>query len=121
MEENSAQFQRSLHSKLSHEICPWLIVNKRERFFSDLCRPQPCKAVNADPWYKQHYDNLTAGISGLDYRIPECPNSILAVFGELAFPVATSSSGEVVIAAAEYYQVSGHWFEASSEHGAQMT
>ena len=77
-----------------------------------LCRPFrtgiDVVTSSEDPlWYKPHYEELTEGISWIDYRIPGCTISVLAVFGESAFPVATSSSGEVVIAAALYENVSG--------------
>lgn len=72
-----------------------------------IFRAQASNVSFPDPWYKPHYDQLTAGITEMDYDIPGHPNSILAIFGDFAFPVATNAVDEVVIAAAGYNQVGG--------------
>jgi hypothetical protein len=55
-----------------------------------------------EPWYTEHYKSLTSGLTEIDYQ---STNSILPIFGEKAFPVATNSDGDVTIAAAEYGSV----------------
>lgn len=58
-----------------------------------------------DPWYKAHYDALTAGLTSLDGGGQA--NSDVQVFGEKAFAVAVTASGHPVIAAAEFGKVGG--------------
>ena len=54
-------------------------------------------------------DNCNRLVTGLDYGMS---NSVLAIFGEKAFPIATSSSGDVTIAGAEFGSVTNFEFLA---------
>jgi hypothetical protein len=75
---------------------------KPERTFVPWLNETKETARQKEAWYTAHYQALTAGISGLEYG---WSNSILAIFGEKAFPIATSGSGDVTIAGAEYGKV----------------
>ena len=56
------------------------------------------------PWYTTHYQALTQGIDAIDYTT--WINSIVAIFGEKSFPIATNGEGDVIIAGAEFGAVS---------------
>ena len=53
-------------------------------------------------WYISHYRFLTKNLTFLKYGLR---NSIMAIFGEKTFPIATNKHGDVTIAAAEFGQV----------------
>ena len=58
-----------------------------------------------DPWYEDHYAQLTEGIEGyIDQAPQKWRNSKLILTGEKAFPVWLDAFGEARIAAAEYGQ-----------------
>ncbi len=59
-------------------------------------------------WYAPHYNALTAKLSEIDYTLPTTglSPSVLALFGDKAFPVATNAAGDVTIAGAEFGTVS---------------
>ena len=67
-----------------------------------------CRLYKATPWYSNHYNALTAKLSEIDYTLPTTglSPSVLALFGDKAFPIATNTAGDVTIAGAEYGSVS---------------
>ncbi len=55
------------------------------------------------PWYTAHYQELTKGLTSIDYT--GWSNSVVAIFGEKAFPIATNGAGDVIISGAEFGKV----------------
>ncbi len=64
------------------------------------------------PWYIAHYQELTKGLTSIDYT--GWINSVVAIFGEKAFPIATNGAGDVVISGAEFGKVLSYSFSFSS-------
>ena len=65
--------------------------------------------ISIPDWYSEHYHELTSGLGPSELNVPNFKypdaNSVLAVFGEKAFPVWLNSNGDAKIAAALYGKV----------------